>query len=85
MACGTPVVASDIAVLREVGGDAAVYCPVGDVIAWSDASIALLHDRRNEPQRWELRRKEGLAQAAKFTWSEYASRMVALYRDLWYS
>lgn len=85
MACGTPVVASDIAVLREVGGDAAVYCPVAEVSVWSEALIALLHERRDEPQLWELRRKEGLAQAAKFTWSAYASRMVALYRDLWYS
>ena len=85
MACGTPVVASDLGVLREVGGEAAVYCPVADVVAWSDSVIALLHERRDEPQLWETRRKVGLAQAAKFTWSEYASRMVALYRDLWYS
>ena len=27
MACGTPVLASDLPVLREVGGDAAVYRP----------------------------------------------------------
>ncbi|HMK29579.1 MAG TPA: glycosyltransferase, partial [Terriglobales bacterium] len=33
MACGTPVLASDIPPLREVGGDAADYCPVADVPA----------------------------------------------------
>ena len=36
LACGTPVLASDLAVLREVGGEAAVYRAVGDVPAWSD-------------------------------------------------
>ena len=83
MACGTPVVASDLDVLREVGGGAAVYSPVADVRVWSDAVIALLHDRRDDPLQWETRRKECLMQSAKFTWSEYASRMVGLYRDLW--
>ena len=31
MACGTPVIASDIPALREVGGTAALYAPPGDV------------------------------------------------------
>ena len=35
LACGTPVVASDIAALREVGGYAAVYCPLDDIEAWT--------------------------------------------------
>lgn len=85
MACGTPVIASDLGVLREVGGDAAVYCGVADVEAWSNEVIALIKVRRDEPQLWEARKQRGLEQAAKFTWTEYASRMVALYRDLWYS
>ena len=43
MACGAPVIASDLAVLREVGGEAARFCPVGDVEAWraSNHRIAL--------------------------------------------
>lgn len=85
LACGAPVVASDLDVLREVGGEAAVYCPVALVGAWSEAVRALLHERRDDSQRWEARRRAGLAQAARFTWSEYADKMVALYRDLWYS
>ncbi len=85
LACGAPVVASDLDVLREVGGEAASYHAVADVSAWSEAVIALLSERRDEPQLWKVRREAGLKQAARFTWSEYANKMVALYRDLWYS
>jgi glycosyltransferase involved in cell wall biosynthesis len=85
LACGAPVVASDLGVLREVGGEAAVYRSIADALAWSEAVIALLYERRDDRQAWEARRRAGLAQAAKFTWSEYANKMVALYRDLWYS
>jgi len=41
LACGAMVVASDIPVLREVGGEAVVYCPVADVPRWA-ASIEKL-------------------------------------------
>jgi len=85
LACGAPVVASDLDVLREVGGEATVYCPVADAEAWSEAVIALLLERRERPIAWEARRVAGFEQAAKFSWSEYANKMVALYRDLWYS
>lgn len=85
MACGAPVVASDLAVLREVGGEATVYCPVADVLAWSETAINLLHERREQPERWAARREAGFQHAAGFTWSEYAAKMVALYRELWYS
>lgn len=83
MACGAPVIASDLSVLREVGGQAAIYCPVADVEAWSETAIKLLHERREEPERWQARRAESLAQAARFTWAGYAARMVELYLDLW--
>ena len=46
MACGTPVVASDLPVLREVGGAAVEYCPVGDTDAWVRAVSALVDERR---------------------------------------
>jgi len=82
MACGTPVVASDIPVLREVGGEAVAYCRVADVAAWSESVIKLLWERRQQPHQWSARRSVGLAQAAKFSWAEYTNRMVALYREL---
>ena len=43
LACGAAVVASDIPALREAGGPAAAYAPVGDVGAWSDAGGEAAH------------------------------------------
>ena len=82
MACGTAVVASDIPALRESGGEAATYCPVGDIAEWTAAIARLLRERRDEPERWSDRRARGIAQAGKFTWAESARRFVALYRDV---
>ena len=39
-----PLLASDLAVLREVAGDAAVYRPVGDVASWTEAALSLLDE-----------------------------------------
>jgi len=82
MACGTPVIASDIPVLREVGGEAVTYCPLADVPAWSESVIELLRERRERPDRWSARRSAGMAQAEKFSWADYTNKMVALYREL---
>jgi len=43
-AAGLPVVASDLPVLRATAGDAALWCPVDDVDAWSGAVSRLLSD-----------------------------------------
>ena len=82
MACGTPVVASDLDVLREVGGSVASYCPVGEIAAWSKTVTEMLHLRCTDERQWDKLRAAGIAQAAKFTWSEYASRMVNLYKSV---
>lgn len=82
LACGTPVAASDLPVLREVGGEATSYCPVADVAAWSESVSALLRERLRHPERWSERRDRGVTQAAKFSWAEYARNMVELYREL---
>ena len=41
MACGAIVLASDLPVLKEVGEDAALYAPVGDVPAWTAMARAV--------------------------------------------
>jgi glycosyltransferase involved in cell wall biosynthesis len=82
MACGTPVVASDLPVLREVGGEAAIFCETGNVEVWVESIAELLAERKMHPERWLARREAGFAQAAKFSWREYARRMVEIYRSV---
>lgn len=79
MACGTSVVASDLAVLREVGGMAAVYCRVGDVQAWTHAVLGMLADRQHHHDKWLRRVAANLTQSAKFSWEEYTGKIVQLY------
>ena len=82
MACATPVVGSRIAALVEVGGQAATYCPVGDVQAWVSSIAELLDERSAAPDDWSARRAASLAQSRRFSWREHARRMTELYRDL---
>jgi glycosyltransferase involved in cell wall biosynthesis len=83
MACGTPVIASDLPVLHEVGGTAATYPPAGDVPVWSEAIVALISDRSVNPEQWVLRKSACISQAGKFSWSEYAKKSAELYSALW--
>jgi glycosyltransferase involved in cell wall biosynthesis len=71
---GTAVVASDLKVLREVGGTVARYCPPGDVAAWADA----VADRLLSPEDDEDRQARA-AWAASFTWRRYAEQMARIY------
>ena len=81
MACGTPVVASDLPVLREVGGAAVEYCPVGDTAAWVRAVSALLDERRRDPARWCARQAAGRVRARCFSWSQFAARLADIYQS----
>jgi glycosyltransferase involved in cell wall biosynthesis len=82
LACGTPVVASDIAALREVGGNAATYCAVGDIGAWIAGIGALLEEREQEPSEWAARQERGVQRAEAFSWSKYAREIAALYERM---
>ena len=82
MACGTPVVASDIAALREVGGDAASYAPSAISMRWRHTVTQLLDEKDARPVEWARRRDAALARASLFSWSAYARRMEALYTRL---
>ena len=69
LACGTAVIASDLPVLREVLGDHATYCAVGDVdgfaAALSEPAVSSRSARR--------------AHAAAFTWKACAEATLAVY------
>ena len=77
LACGSIVVASDLPVLREVAGAAAVYQPVGDVAAWVSSILDLLGHPETAPAA-ALR----FAQASKFTWANHTRTIVDAYRRL---
>jgi glycosyltransferase involved in cell wall biosynthesis len=77
LACGSVVVASDLPVLREVGGDAALYCPVADVPAWADTVARLLEGSAAAPDR-----ATRLAQARRYSWPRQAQTIAAAYRRL---
>jgi glycosyltransferase involved in cell wall biosynthesis len=79
MACGTPVVASAIPALQEIGGDAATYCPAGASSQWISSVAALLRQRGGDPAGWEARRRRCILAAARFDWISYASEMAARY------
>lgn len=82
LACGTPVVASDIPVLREVGGGGANYCPVADVGAWTEAIAGMLMERGQTPEQWAARRAAGIAHAGRYSWAGYSRKMVSLYEQV---
>ncbi|HTM26908.1 MAG TPA: glycosyltransferase family 1 protein [Vicinamibacterales bacterium] len=79
LASGTPMVASDIPVLRELGADAVVYCAFGNIPPWRDAILALLAERERDPDRWRARKARGVARASEFSWSHYAARVAEVY------
>ncbi len=75
MACGTPVVTSNVSSLPEVVGDAALTVDPYDVGALAAAIERALTDTA---LRAELRAR-GLARAAKFTWERAARETIAVY------
>lgn len=77
LACGAPVLASDIPVLREVGGDAVVYCPVGDVASWGRMTAYLLAEPANAPAR-----PDRLCQASRWSWTRHAQTIWSAYERL---
>ena len=82
LASGTPVVATDLPVLHEVGGAVATYCPLEDLAVWADTVVARLNERREAPHAWEQRRQAGLALASRFTWTGYADAVVKIYQRI---
>jgi glycosyltransferase involved in cell wall biosynthesis len=76
MACGTPVIASDIPALREVGGDAAAFCPVADVEQWASTLLDMLHALDSSRLLFSQR---AIQNAARFSWRNHAQQMTDIY------
>jgi len=71
MACGTPVVASDIPSVREVLEDAAVLVSPDDIDAWK---VAILRITEDETYRTDLAER-GPKHASQHTWERAAQRL----------
>ena len=82
MACGTPVVASEIGAMREIGGGAALYATVGDIRRWTEAVLEVLGERLGDYAASANRRQAGIDRATNFSWRKNASQTAQVYRDL---
>jgi glycosyltransferase involved in cell wall biosynthesis len=78
MACGCPTVLVDSSSHPEVGGDAALYFPPGDVAALRHRLIELVES----PTLRADRAQAGIRRAALFTWERTARATADAYRDL---
>jgi glycosyltransferase involved in cell wall biosynthesis len=76
MACGTPVVTSNVSSLPEVTGEAALLVDPLDVEGIAQAMRRVLED----PAMAEEMHIKGLAQAAKFTWERTARETLKVYQ-----
>jgi glycosyltransferase involved in cell wall biosynthesis len=74
MACGTPVVTSNVAAIPEIAGDAALLVDPTCVEAMTDAIQRIVDD---EGLRETLRQR-GLMRAARFSWSNTCTKVREL-------
>ena len=77
MGRGTPVVVSDIAVFREIGGEAALYFGAKDPLALAHAVQKL-----EDPKEWFRRSVASTDRAETFSWSASATSLLALLEEL---
>ncbi|MBI4581052.1 MAG: glycosyltransferase family 4 protein [Planctomycetes bacterium] len=78
MACGTPVITTNVSSLPEVAGDAAILVDPLDAEAFCEAMTRVL----TEPQIARELRDAGLAQAASFSWDRTARETLAVYNKV---
>lgn len=75
MACGTPVITSNVSSLPEVAEGAGMTLPPHEVDAW----VAALHQARDDAAWRTTASEAGLRKAASFTWEETAKRTIESY------
>jgi len=76
---GSPVIASDIPVHREILGSAAIYCnpnDVNDIKQKINFACSLIEESRNELIA------QGKKQAKKFSWSKMARQILNVYNSI---
>lgn len=78
MACGSPVLTSNISSLPEVAGDAALMVDPYDVEAIADGLKKLIEDNLLR----ETLINKGLTRAKEFTWQKSAHQLLSIYNSL---
>jgi glycosyltransferase involved in cell wall biosynthesis len=78
MACGTPVITSNVSSLPEVVGEAALTVNPRDTLQLAEAILEIL---KNEELRQSLIEK-GFQQCREYQWSSIAARILAVYRKV---
>lgn len=76
MACGTPVIASNVASMPEVLGNAGILLDPSDKDAWTQAIVGLVSGGETRARL----REAGLRRAAEFTWDRTARFTLDVYR-----
>lgn len=72
MALGTPVIASDIPIFREVGGNAASFVDPDSPAEFAAAVTAL-----DDPAHWAACSRRSVERAAEFSWEHSAAQLLA--------
>jgi glycosyltransferase involved in cell wall biosynthesis len=78
MACGLPVVASDLPVHREVAGDAAVYFPTFSPDALAEQVCNLVQS----PELAQQLSRNGLLRFKDFSWEKHVDQLVSVAQGL---
>ena len=78
MACGVPVVTSNVSSMPEVGGDAAVYFDPYDE---NDMAVKIKSVLENELLRKEMITK-GLQKVKEYSWEKCAEETLQVYREV---
>ncbi len=77
MSVGTPVIASDIPIFREVGGDAVRYVDPGSPAAFAAAVREL-----DDDVQWREASLLSVKRAGQFSWDDSAHQLVALAEEI---
>jgi len=74
---GTPVVVSDLAIFREVAGDAGSYFDPNDA-----KSLAARLESLTEAKLWEEKSRSAIKESEKFNWDDSADRLLKVFSQL---
>lgn len=78
MACGLPIVASDLPVLREIAGNAAVYANPMDIEGIANAMVKVLGNKNIEKDS----RENGQKRISNFCWERVARETLSVYKKI---